>query len=132
MLVHGQDSITVRLLQDFSLSLSSTISHVESNYRQLAGEPGPVKFAVPESSTVELEAQIFVASILNGNRDAVLERPSINLIPAAKSRSLLFTDIDDASHAFRTSSPLSIRWLARNFIPKLARVAFQESAKAGI
>ncbi|WP_104165866.1 ABC transporter substrate-binding protein [Arthrobacter sp. SX1312] len=120
--VYGAASGPVRILEEFGMSVAPFPTGMEEGDElvdDVFGRVGQVRW--PRARADELRAQVLVLVAERRRAQELADELAGDLDPALQ---VVLAPKDEMGAAMIMVSPLSIEWLARNFVPVLAEAAF--------
>lgn len=129
--VMGAESSAVRMIEEWGLRLSPSVSLVGQEGRALGvSQMASTSYSWPESRGADLFSDIAVISVMHKESGQIEAAGVLGTIPAHMRDTYLMADSKDGALALDTGSCLSSQWLSRTMLPELAKSAFK--AKQGV
>jgi len=123
--VFGDDSNPVRIIKEYGLTSSPSLTLVKESGRRVDPSPGSEEiYAWPEGRAAELSSAVAVFSVKREETTEIKSSGVLDAVPAHKAGNFVLADSADTGLALETASCLSVKWLSRTLVPELARTAY--------
>jgi iron complex transport system substrate-binding protein len=126
VVVHGAESIPMRVMREFGLADAPSLRSLASEYGTDDGRL--VSFVLPHERAGELSADALIVAISGKELSEYRERGELPALPRFGDSPVHFIAEADAI-AMQTGSPLALEWIGRNLVPEFAKLAYLSSRK---
>lgn len=127
--VWGSDTNPMRLLREFGVSDSPALQMVTTEAEPLLDWGSPVyqQYVWPAQRAGDLQADVPVVSMKTDEEELIERNDVLGGIPGAAEKRIVRALRTKDATALEEASPLSIKWVAKNLIPEIARAQYLSS-----
>ncbi|AJT41423.1 ABC transporter substrate-binding protein [Psychromicrobium lacuslunae] len=122
--VFGLSSNPLQVLTELGLELAPSVKNASKVGAVLDPSSGPQLYQWPRDKSAELSSDVAVISLAASEVAVMKDGDLLNTVPAYRLKRGVIVDSASNGFALENASVLSMRWIVRNLVSEIAKVAY--------